>query len=336
MSDKKVRVEISSFTIIKFVLVLLGFYLMFMIRDIIVLFLIVMILVATFSPTVDRWAKKITRPGALFAMILIVVAASTLVIMMIVPPFVEQTVQLFQNAPDYLSRIEWVKQYIPQIKQNFSSIGNQFSDLPKQIISFTSSVFGGLVTLLMVVVLFVYFLMDKQGLKRFLLSFVPHNKQDIALDICRKVAVKAGSWLRGQMLLGVIIAVVNLIALTIIGVPYALTLAVLSGILEIVPTIGPIVSGILAGLVALGVSPLKAIIVVAWFILIQQLENIIIVPKIMQKAVGLSPVIIIFAILIGAKLYGVLGVVLAVPMAASIMVLIEDWGSVKMLINHEE
>lgn len=335
-NNKTIKVDISALAIIKVVLVLLTFYFLFAIRDIIALFLIVMILVATFSPTVDRWSKKITRPGALIAMIAILLAVVSIIVMLIIPPFVNQTVQLFQNAPDYLAKIEWIKEYIPQIKQNLSSLSSQFDNLPKQIITFTSSIFGGLVTILMIVVLFVYFLLDKKGLKRFIVSFVPTRKQDVALAVSRKMASKAGNWLRGQMFLGLIIAVLNFIALSIIGVPYALTLAIISGLLEIVPTIGPIVAGVLAALVALGVSPLMAVIVIAWFILVQQLENIIIVPKVMQKAVGLSPIIIIFAILIGAKLYGLMGIILAVPVAASIMVIIEEWGSVKMILYHEE
>jgi predicted PurR-regulated permease PerM len=105
--------------------------------------------------------------------------------------------------------------------------------------------------------------------------------------------------------------------LLIIGVPYALTIAVISGILELVPIVGPVASGAIAAILALTVSPVKAIIIIAFYILVQQLENSILVPKIMQRAVGLSPVIIITAVLIGGKLLGIAGALLAVPIAAT-------------------
>jgi predicted PurR-regulated permease PerM len=116
-------------------------------------------------------------------------------------------------------------------------------------------------------------------------------------------------------------------------VPYALALAVISGILEIVPTLGPILAGAIATIFALTIDPIKAIFVIILYVIVQQLENNFVVPKVMQKAVGLSPVIIIFAVLIGARLLGLVGAILAVPIAASISVIVQDWSTVKKTIG---
>lgn len=334
--EQKIKLDVSGWTVIKIIAILLGLYAAFMIRDVIALFFIVLILVATFSPLVDIWSKKISRPGAVIAILLIILAVITAIIWLIIPPFVSQTVQLIQSAPEFFNRFDFLHDHIPQIKQSISSITSQAGNFSDSLISFTSSLFGGIVAIITIIVLFVYLLLDEKAMKKSLISLFPSVNQDEATDLFKKIARKAGNWFRGQLFLGVIIGVIDLIGLLIIGVPYALTLAVTAGVMEIIPTIGPIISGVLAAIIALSVSPIKAIFVVALFIIVQQLENTIIVPKVMQKAVGLPPVVIIFAILIGAKLYGFLGVVLAVPITACLMVVIQEYSTVKKLFSSYE
>lgn len=330
------KYEITTWSIIKVILVILAFYVLYTLRDVAALLFVVMVLVATFSPLVESWSKKITRPGAVIAILLLVLAVVAAAISLIIPPLVSQTVQLVQNVPDYINKVPLIRENLPQIKDGLKNLTSQAGSISSGFISFTTGVFGGVVAIVTGLVMFTYLLLDEKGLKKTLLSFFPERKHDLATMIYKKVADKAGNWLRGQMSLGLIIGVIDLIGLLIIGVPYALTLAVLSGLLEIVPTIGPIISGTLAALLALSVSPVKAIIVVLLYILVQQLENTLIVPKVMQKAVGLSPVIIIIAILSGAKLYGVTGVILSIPITATIMVLIQEWPSVKSLFAQDE
>lgn len=330
------KIEITSWTVVKVILIILGFYVLYLVRDVLALVFVVLVLVATFSPTVDKWSKRITRPGAVIAILVLLLAIIGLAISMIIPPLVTQTVQLVQNIPDYVNRISIVRDNLPQIKDSIKNLSSQAGNLSSGLVTVTTGVFGGLVAVVTGLVMFTYLLLDTKGMKRGLVSFFPSHKHELASSIFNKVANKAGNWLRGQITLGIIIGIIDMIGLLIIGVPYALTLAVVSGLLEIIPTIGPIVAGTLAALLALSVSPVKAIVVIIWYILVQQLENTLLVPKIMQKAVGLSPVVVIIAILVGAKIYGIVGVILSVPITASIMVLIQEWPSVKSLLNQDE
>ncbi len=334
--NKTIKVDISARTILKIVAILGSLYVLYLVRDIIALFFIVLILVAAFSPIVEKWSKKITRPGAVIAIIIAIVALATLAVSLVIPPLISQTIKLFQNVPDYLDKFKWVREHVPEIKQSLSSLSSQLGSVSSSLITVTTNIFGGIVALVTAFVLFIYLLLDEKGLKSVTLSVFSEDKRETAAELVKKIALKAGNWFRGQVLLCSIMAVFNLIGLSIFGVPYALTLAVISGILEFIPTIGPIIAGALAVLVALSDSPLKALLIVAWFIVAQQLENSLIVPKIMQKAVGLSPVIIIFAILIGAKLFGIIGVILSIPITASIMVVIQEWPRVKMLFENKE
>jgi predicted PurR-regulated permease PerM len=133
------------------------------------------------------------------------------------------------------------------------------------------------------------------------------------------------AWLRGQVILGLIIFAVTLVGLSILKVNYALTLAVIAGLLEVLPIIGPIVAGGLAVLIALTQSPLLALIVMGFYLLVQQLENHILVPQVMKKSLGLNPIAVILAIIIGGKLLGFIGILISVPVTAAIGVLLEEF-----------
>lgn len=322
--NEKMQFDVSVWMFIKLMLVLITFYLLFLIRDILALIFIVLILVATFSPVVKRWARKIGRIPSVIALILIIVGFLALVIYMLVPPITDQVNQLVNNAPYYIEQISWLSSYSPDVKENISAITTGTGSLTSGFVSVTAGVFGGIITFLTALVLFIYMLVDEKVLKNFVYTLTPDENRDKVVEVLRKIVIKVGDWFRGQMILAIIIGVIDLIGLLLINVPYALTLAVIAGILEIVPTIGPIIAGVLAALVAFTDSPIKALIVIIFFIAVQQLENTFIVPKVMQKAVGLSPIIIIIAILIGAKLMGVAGAVLAIPIAASISVIINE------------
>jgi len=333
MMSEKMQFDVSVWMFIKLMLVLVTFYLLFVIRDIVALIFIVLILVATFSPIVKRWAKKIGRIPSVIALLLIIIAVIALVVYMLIPPISDQITQLVNNAPSYLERIQFLKVYAPTLQDSLTTITSSTGTITQGFVSITAGVFGGIITFLTAIVLFVYMLIDEQVLKNFIYSLTPPEKKEQVVEVLRKVASKVGDWFRGQVILGAIIAFIDLIGLLIINVPYALTLAVIAGILEIVPTIGPIIAGVLATIVAFTDSPIKALIVIVFFIAVQQLENSFIVPKVMQKAVGLSPVIIIIAILVGAKLLGVAGAILAIPIAASISVVLNELPSLRKVIE---
>ena len=135
-----------------------------------------------------------------------------------------------------------------------------------------------------------------------------------------------GSWLRGQLLLMFIVGAVNGIGLAILGVPYAFLLGLWAGLTELFPYVGPVagaIPGVFIAFTALG--PVKALIALIIYIVVQQLESNFLIPKIMGRALGLSPVAVIFALLIGGKLFGFIGLLLAIPVAAVLAVVYEEW-----------
>jgi len=328
---EKIELEISAWTIAKIILVLVGIYFLFFVREIILLLFFVFILVSTFSPVVNKWEKKIKRIPSVIALVLIGLVLIGFFIYIVVPPLVDQFKQFINNLPNI---VEFFKQYFSAgtvLGDNITSLTKNIGDYTSSFLSITINIFGGIFTFFMAIILTIYLLIDQKSFSEFFISIVPERKKDAAINVIKKISSKVGDWFRGQMILCLIIGVLDFIGLFAIGVPYALALAVISGVLEIIPTIGPFIAGLIAIVIALTVSPLTALLVLIFYVIIQQLENTIIVPSVMKKAVGLSPVIIIIAVLIGAKLLGFVGALVAVPVAASISVIIREWNSIRSI-----
>lgn len=333
---QKFEVTISPWTIISAIIVLILCYLVYFIRDIIVLFFIVLILTATFRPTVNKWEKKIMRIPAVLILIVLAILFIALIAYVVFPPLIIQFKEFITSIPDLINKYHFSENYKKILIDNTKSLANNPSAITGSFINITAGVFGGIFSFVTVIVLTIYLLLEKNGLNHFVANLFPLDSQASILAVTRKIAEKVGNWFRGQMLLCLSMGIVYFIILASLRVPYALPLAVIGAVLEIVPTIGPIISGVLAVLVALTVSPLVAIIVAVLFIVASQLENAFLVPKIMQRAVGLSPVIIILAILIGAKMLGVAGALIAVPIVASLAVIIQEWPVLKKVFDKDE
>jgi predicted PurR-regulated permease PerM len=269
-------------------------------------------------------------------LIILAVAILATVISLVIPPVISQSKQLIESIPDLITKYQIIREHLPNLQESLNTLSKNIGSITGGFVSVTAGIFGGIVAFFAAIVMTVYMLLSKDSISLVIKSVVAPDQHESVLALARKISRKVGDWFRGQMLLGLIIGVLDYIGLMIIGAPYALTLALLSGVLEIIPTIGPLISGTIAVLVTLGSSPIKALFVALLYIIVQQLENSLIVPKVMQKAVGLSPVVIILAILTGAKLMGVVGAVIAVPIAASISVIIREWPTVRETFNKND
>ena len=189
---------------------------------------------------------------------------------------------------------------------------------------------------MIVLVVSFYLSLSRNALDDFLKSIMPPQFEAYAHGLWMRAQKKMGRWLQAQILLSFIIAVVVGVGLWILGVKYAFLVALVAGVLEIVPFVGPIVAGGLATLLALSQSTALGLYVLVFFIAAQQLEGHILVPLLIKKLVGLNPVAVILALLVGAKLGGILGVFLAVPLAAVADEFFDDLARRKSLVEHPQ
>lgn len=333
------KIDISTSTLVRFILVLTGFWLLYILRDLLVLLFIVVILVAALSPTVDRWSRFLTRAGATVLVFLLIFAAATLIFSLLIPPAVEQLRNLSQNLPlyaDQFSRTDtpgFIQSTISVIRDNINQLTNQLGNIGNLIFAKTLGVISGLVALLTILVLTFYLLLQEDGIKKIYRGILPSHLYHGFAETNRKVAIKLGAWLRGQLLLMILVGLFTTLGLAIIGSPYALTLGLWAGLTEAIPIIGPWLGAVPGVTVGFAENPLQGFMALLVYVVVQQLENAVLVPRIMSQAVGLNPVIVIITILIGAKLYGILGVIISVPIAATISVIVEDWPSIQKVLR---
>ena len=334
-SDPKdsTTIHLSTLSIVKILAVLAVLTFFYLVWDIVVLLFVSLVFAASLGPSID-WLerKRVPRGAGILLIYVALVFVLSLVIVLLIPPITEQIDQLAATFPFYYERLmslfgnlQIQSDFSEAFQSNLRSVGQTLSSYTGSVVATLSGIFGGLTTLILVLVLTFYFSASKDGLRHFIRSVTPATHQKYVENMFLRIQDKLGLWLRGQLLLSGIIFAVTWIGLLALGVKYSLVLALIAGITEVIPFLGPIIGAIPAVILAFLQSPIKALLVVILYLVIQQLEGNIIVPKVMQRAVGLNPIVVIVVILLGAKLAGVLGAILSIPVAVAVMTIAGDW-----------
>lgn len=307
---KAQKIEISYKTIIFTVFFLLGLFVVWQLRSLFLLVFVCYLLTEGLNPAVS-WLErhKIIRPLAIVLLYLLILAIIGVVVAGLIPALVEQTENLVKNLPAFLNNFSF-------LGINGNNLNEQFKileKLPPSIASTVVSVFSNVFSMFIILVITFYLLMDRKNFDNYLVRAFG-SKSPKAIKVLHNLQKTLGSWVNAELLLMLFIGLLSYIGYLVIGVNYALPLAIIAGILEVVPSIGPTIASILAGIFGLTVSPLTAVLAVIWGIIIQQIEGNFIVPKVMKETVGLHPLVTILTIFAGAKLGGIIGALIAVPL----------------------
>ncbi len=340
MTQPETRKSLILWTIWMVVLTAVLLWAAFLVRDVLLLIYISGVLAIGFSPIVRLiqrqkmlpiGTRRFPRWMAILVLYLVIIGSLTGIGFMIFPPLADQARQLWSAVPDMVSRgqgflvskgllrepLEWrdlVKQ--APVSGSTDAVGTVFGAV--------LGVLGGLFGLLTILILTFYLLVESDALHSTFLRLFPRRSRDRAAEVSREITLKVSAWLGGQLLLGTIIGITSAIGLWLLGIPYFYVLALISAIGELIPVVGPILAAIPAIAVAGTVSMQKVVLVIVFFVVQQQFENHVLVPKVMERQVGISPVTVILALLIGGKLLGILGAILAVPTAAILQVVISE------------
>ena len=317
------KIEISHRTIIFAVLFLIFLWLLYYIRDLILELFVALLIMAILNPLVTRLSKfKIPRAISVFIVYLVVFGVFGAAIAGIIPPLVEQTTSFVNNLPKYLSSLG-IGGYINE--QITGQLLSQLGSIPGQIVKVGISVFSNVVAVITVLILAFYLLLARNKLEDQLGLFFGDDKKRELGRIIDLLESRLGGWARGALTLMALVGVSNYIGLVILGIPFALPLAILSGLLEIIPYLGPVVAAIPAVIIGLSISPLMGLAVAALAFLIQQLENYLFVPKVMEKSAGVSPIVTLLSLAVGFRIAGVVGVVISVPVVLTVQVLLSKY-----------
>jgi predicted PurR-regulated permease PerM len=325
------KIDISTNIVVKTIAILLGLWFLFLVRDVVILLFIAVIIAASIDPVVD-WLQKKKVSRSVGAMIIYVVLFSVvaLIISFMVPSIVNQFNDFSKNSSQYFSSLndlvhssqnKGIDKIIQGIADNAES---SFSNISKNIFSKTLGVFSGLLSIVVVFSMAFYMVMEEDGIKKFIVSTVPDKKKVYAASLTDRIENKIGKWVLGQLFLMVVIFILDFVGLYLVGVPYPLLLACFAAILEVVPYVGPIIAAVPGIFLGFLVSPTVGMLAFLVYLIAQQFESHVVIPLTMKKAVGLNPVVTIVAILIGFKLAGVLGAIIAVPAATAISLVVSD------------
>lgn len=320
------RVEISPSIIFRTLLILGVIWFLYVIRDVIALFLISVIITAALTPIIRHMQRIMPRSISVTLVYILFFCAVGLLIYFILPVLTEQMEELSSALPE---QIKWVQEKFgleqeTSANSTLANIGAQMAGSLQNIVSTTAGVFAGMISAVAVIAMSFYMSLQKNGLKRFLTSITPQKHKDYVNSLTDRIEGTFGRWVVGQIITMLFVGTLYYISLSALGVPYALVLAVLGGLLEIVPYFGPIMSAVPAALLGFMIDPLTGVLVIVAYILINMLENYVLIPKIMNRAIGLNPVAIILALLIGLQVAGIIGVILAVPIAGAIGIFARD------------
>lgn len=331
------RISISSGTIIRAILFVVLAYLLYELVDILLIVVAGVVIAAAIEPAINFFERKsIPRIPAVIGLYILGALGIFAVVYFFIPPLIDDLSNIISQAPDYIRSLQLEGTFFADasgtlsISELVSNLRDIALESSQDVVSFINSIFGGVISFFLVVTISFYLSVREGGIEQFIRLIVPTSKEKYAMNLWHRSQKKIGRWLQGQFILMLIVAVLSYLGLTILGVPNALLLGILAGLFELIPVFGPILASVPAiGLAALSGGLSLALMTAGLFIIVQQFENNLLHPLVVNKVVGVPPIIVILAIVIGGSLAGFLGVLLAVPTAAVLMELAQDVDDVK-------
>lgn len=341
--DKEINVSIAPGTVFTTLFIIAGAYIFWLLRDLALLVVTAIVIASAIEPGVAFFIRR-RIPRFIAALLVYVLTFGSVfsLLYFFFPPIIADAAGFISAMPKYLDTLNATsglsgiasatdfigggQQGSSSFVQTLLSLQSVFSASSGGVIQIFITFFGGIFSLMLVIVLSFYFALQDTGVDDFLRLVMPVVYEDYSVDLWKRSQKKIGLWMQGQILLSVIVGILVYLGLLIIGIPYALLLSVFTAIAEIIPVFGSLIAGTAAAIVAYsnGGVPL-GLIVAGLFIVVNQFESNLIYPLIVKKIVGIPPLLVIVALIAGYTLAGFLGVLLSVPVAAVVLELITDF-----------
>lgn len=354
-SERLVNLSLINITkVVAITILLVGLaLLLFQIRDILMLFFVSALFAAALDPTVDQLESKykIPRSVSVVVIFLILIAVVSVFVGSMVPVVAQQLFEVSKNAgvligniaqgninlPGYL---EWLnplikdlfagsdtEQFTALIQNSLIQFGEGLRSLAGNAFALIRGISNGLLNALFVLFFTYFMIVDEKEIDNFILRLFPDKYGEYITLKSKTIKTKVGLWLRGVLILMVLVGVLTYIGLKVIGIPYAFTLALFAGLTEIIPVIGPIIAW--AATIPIAANAEQPVAAMIWvtiiFFAIQRVETHLLVPAVMKQATGLHPIVVLLAMMIGFKLMGILGAVISVPVSAILAIFVNDF-----------
>lgn len=325
------RIEISERSIVFAILFPLGLWLLWIVKELLFSLLIAFILMTALKP-VSEWLHKkgMPRIPSVFTVFILFLAIFVSLVSLIVPPIVTETTAFVRTFPEIVADLP------PQMQQfvDINTLSQFVPDVTNNFFSVVTNLFSNFIFIVSTLFFTIYFMIEKNLVAKVLSPIRNKERHEHYVNIVHQVERQLTAWFWGQITLMTVVGVVTYIGLLLIGVRYPLPLAVLAGLLEVVPNLGPVMASIPALIVASSESWLFGVVVLVLYFVIQQLENVLIVPYIMKRAVNVSPILTLIALFVGGKIGGILGVLLSIPLLIITQTIIHELFAARRAKEH--
>ena len=297
------------------------------------LLLAIVISAAIDAPVTWLEKKRIPRILGTLAIFLVAFVILAAIVYAIVPLALSEVANFLINLKDISNPIiDYFKtsDFYNNLDQNLNQLTDTLISGNVSLLQLAGHFLGGIFLAISVLILSFYLTVGRDGVEQFLSAILPSAYEEYALDLYNRTRHKIGHWLKGQIILSLAVGLVVFIGLWLLGVQYSLLLGILAAIFELIPFVGPIFSGATAILLASSESLQIALYVFILFVVVQQIENHIMVPAVTRFTTALNPVVVLISILLGGKLFGLVGLILAVPLAVLVQEVVDDWTKAKV------
>ncbi len=340
MDARPTTISISTGTIVAAVVIFAGTWLLWTLRDLVLVLLTAVVIASAVEPAVEKLRhNKLPRVLSVLLVYILFFAAFFFLFYFFVPTLFADFATFLNSLPVYLDKLNRISAFddfarimgtAPPHLAGLDLMASvrsaaEAAGVASNALSAIASIFGGVFSFVLIIVFSFYFAVIETGVDDFLEIISPTKHKKYILDLWDRSRRKIGLWMQGQLLLAVIMGVLLFLGLTILGVPHALLLAVIAAMFEIIPVFGPTFAAVPAIAIALvdgGVT--LGMLTTALYVIAQQFENHLIYPLVVTRVVGVPPLLVILALIIGAKLVGFLGILLSVPIAATIQEFTKD------------
>lgn len=342
LPSRDLHINLNTGTIIRFFLIAVLLVAFYYLSDVLLVVMAAIVLASAIEPVIRRLKRyRIHRIISVIFLYILIAAVIACLIIFFLPMVVNDASDFLGSLPASIS-LDDIWSPIRDIGLSFSSasslsghslsVAEYVQGFQSLLVGSSASafktasvIFGGFLSLVLIIVLSFYLSVQEEGVDDFLRIITPVKHHNYIIDLWKRSQRKIGLWLQGQVLLGIVVGVLVYLVLMVVGIPHALVLALLAGLLEIIPVFGPIISSVPAILVAFTNNGIgTGFLLIGLYIIIYQFESQLFYPLVVKKVVGISPIVVILALVIGAKLAGVLGAIIAVPLSAAFMEYIHD------------
>lgn len=336
-ASEKLNLEIQAVTIFKVIFIIILFGVLYLLRSIIlILFLAIMIAsaVGPFANWLDK--KRFPRLLGVLLLYLLIFGLIFFLLSLVIPILSGEFSQLNSIVQQFVNTISGVLDtaqstgsryfdFLGEVQNLLDASSQYLQSLSQSVVGLVVGIFGGILSFLAVIVISFYLSVMRRGIDSFIKSVVPAQYEDYLVNLWLKTEQKVGRWFQAQLLLALIVGLAVFVGLSLLNVKFALLLGIIAMSLELIPMVGPVVSAIPGVIIAFSQSPTLGLWTLVLYVVIQQIEGHVLVPLIFGKSLGINPVTVIIALLVGFQLAGILGMIVAVPVATILNEVIDDF-----------